>query len=147
MAEEPKPQITEPINPTDLEAPKDDMELEAPITAAGETDADAAANGGKRQREEGDGAEEGENGVEKKQKVDEKSMEEQRLEELEKSEGGDNEKGTVKEGPVSVGFKTFGTSVEMFDYFYGFLHSWSINVDINKVTFPIFLILCILLFI
>ncbi|XP_073317855.1 uncharacterized protein [Primulina huaijiensis] len=33
---------------------------------------------------------------------------------------------------ASVGMKTFGSSVEMFDYFYKLLHTWPANIDLNK---------------
>ncbi|XP_060205076.1 protein EMBRYO DEFECTIVE 514-like [Lycium barbarum] len=71
-------------------------------------DDDVADNGGsKRQREDE------ENGDDtKKQKVEE-----------EKKVGSD---------PVSVGSKSFVSSVEMFDYFYKLLHSWSLNLNLNK---------------
>ncbi|KAE9608443.1 hypothetical protein Lal_00030136 [Lupinus albus] len=80
----------------------------------------------KRTREE-ESVEEKENGVSKKPKVDEeKSVEEQRLEKLEKGE--ENE----ASGSVNLGFKEFGSSVEMFDYFYKFLHVWPLYVNVNK---------------
>lgn len=87
-----------------------------------ESDAAAAVNGGgKRERDEevnGNDA--------KKPKVDdeEKSVEEERL-----------EKEETKTGPVSLGFKKFETSVEMFDYFFKFLHFWPPHVNLNKVSF------------
>ncbi|KAL2244228.1 UNVERIFIED_CONTAM: hypothetical protein Sindi_0540800 [Sesamum indicum] len=37
-------------------------------------------------------------------------------------------------GRATVGPKTFGSSVEMFDYFYKILHSWPTNLDLNKVN-------------
>ncbi|XP_073295416.1 uncharacterized protein [Primulina huaijiensis] len=33
---------------------------------------------------------------------------------------------------ASVGMKSFGSSVEMFDYFYKLLHTWPANIDLNK---------------
>ncbi|KAJ8560544.1 hypothetical protein K7X08_022404 [Anisodus acutangulus] len=97
-----------------VEAEKYDMDVEA-----------KEENGGsKRPREE-----ETEDPT-KKLKVD-KSVEEERLENLEGSEKVDEEK-KVGSGPVSVGPKNFGSSVEMFDYFYKLLHSWSTNLNLNK---------------
>ena len=75
----------------------------------------------------------------KKQKVDEeeKSLEEERLEKL--AGGGGEEQEQEKEeegeksGQASLGPKDFGSSVEMFDYFYKFLHFWPPNLNVNKV--------------
>ncbi|XP_077251536.1 EMB514 (DUF3223) [Tasmannia lanceolata] len=96
----------------------------------------------KRSREEQDEAEEGEKDESKKAKT-EKSVEEKRLEEMEvNKEKGDLEKEEEegKEGDreekevveIHVGPKVFGSSVEMFEYFYKFLHFWPNNVDVNK---------------
>ncbi|KAK7281761.1 hypothetical protein RIF29_10017 [Crotalaria pallida] len=73
----------------------------------------------KEEKEKGDG-------VSKKAKVDEdKSVEEERLEKQE-------EKEKEASGPVNLGFKSFGSSVEMFDYFYKFLHAWPLCLNVNK---------------
>jgi hypothetical protein len=80
------------------------MEVETTTTTTQEEDCN-----GKREREE----EDQNNGVveeaSKKPKLDE-----------------------VKPGPVSLGPKTFGSSVEMFDYFFKFLHYWPANVNVNQ---------------
>ncbi|CAK7340720.1 unnamed protein product [Dovyalis caffra] len=106
---------------------------------------DVAANGAKRARE---GEEEEDEDVLKKQKVD-KSVEEERLEKKEeegKGEGegeekeeegegkgeGEEKEEEQKSGPVSLGPKSFGSAVEMFDYFYNFLHQWPPNINVNK---------------
>ncbi|MCL7024550.1 hypothetical protein MKW94_024447 [Papaver nudicaule] len=85
---------------------QENMEVETPLNlnnnGGSETNGDS-----KRSRE--DGLEENEA---KKQKVE-----------------GDEEK--ISE-PVHLGPKTFNTSVEMFDYFYKFLHYWPPNLDVNK---------------
>ncbi|CAL5198380.1 unnamed protein product [Lathyrus oleraceus] len=57
--------------------------------------------------------EEGEKTVSKKQKVD-----------------AEEEKKPA--GPVKLGNKTFGSSLELFDYFNSFLHAWGLNLDVNK---------------
>ncbi|KAL9379011.1 hypothetical protein Peur_027493 [Populus x canadensis] len=91
---------------------------------------DVAENGAKRARE---GEEEENEDVLKKQKVD-KSVEEARLEKLEE-EGEEKEEKKEEEeksGPVSLGPKSFGSAVEMFDYFYNFLHQWPPNIKVNK---------------
>ncbi|GMN45625.1 hypothetical protein TIFTF001_014818 [Ficus carica] len=118
---------------TNSEEPKpvtEDMELEA-IEPAQESKGDAS-NGetnSKRAREEGgdgdgDGSGEKNDGVSKKQKVeDEKSVEEERLE---KKLGDEEQPGRGILGP-----KSFGSSVEMFDYFYKFLHYWPPNLNVN----------------
>ncbi|XP_073036739.1 uncharacterized protein [Primulina eburnea] len=50
----------------------------------------------------------------------EDKIEEQKEEEEEEAAG------------ASVGMKSFGSSVEMFDYFYKLLHTWPANIDLNK---------------
>ncbi|XP_027368825.1 protein EMBRYO DEFECTIVE 514 [Abrus precatorius] len=35
-------------------------------------------------------------------------------------------------GPVNLGFKSFASSVEMFDYFYNLLHVWPPYLNLNK---------------
>ncbi|KAK7853276.1 protein embryo defective 514 [Quercus suber] len=78
----------------------------------------------------------------KKQKVEEeeKSLEEERLEKL--AGGGGEEQEQEKEeeeeksGQTSLGPKDFGSSVEMFDYFYKFLHFWPPNLNVNKYPVP-----------
>ncbi|KAK3027432.1 hypothetical protein RJ639_042072 [Escallonia herrerae] len=81
----------------------------------------------KHPREEGDDPD---NETAKKQKIDESmAVEDQKLEEPEGSEPVDGETGT---GPVNVGPKGFGSSVEIFDYFFKFLHYWTPNLNVNK---------------
>ncbi|XP_059643677.1 protein EMBRYO DEFECTIVE 514-like [Cornus florida] len=92
------------------------------LNASDQAHGDTAANGGesnsKRAREDGTESEKEDNGGVKKQKV-------------EKLEG--NEAAEVEElGRVSLGPKSFGSSVEMFDYFYKFLHYWPPNLNANK---------------
>ncbi|KAJ7978431.1 Protein DCL chloroplastic [Quillaja saponaria] len=89
---------------------------------------DLATNGSsnmKRTREEETESKEDDDGVSKKQKV-EKSVEEERFEKI---DGEDQEK---ESGPVTLGPKTFGSAVEMYDYFYKFLHYWPPNLNVNK---------------
>jgi len=84
----------------------------------------------------------------KKQKVDEeKSVEEQRLENSSDQEGKGKETEEDKmaeaeaEGKeenaasvfVKLGYKSFGSSSEMFHYFYNILHTWPQYVNVNKV--------------
>lgn len=111
MAEEAAKELTE------SNAAAEDMDLEG-----GENGGDANA---KRARDDDDGGE-GNGDVSKKQKIDEKSVEEERLEKKEVVNGS----GRVKLGP-----KEFGSSIEMFDYFYKFLHFWPPNLNVNKVRF------------
>ncbi|TXG55757.1 hypothetical protein EZV62_017070 [Acer yangbiense] len=99
--------------PNETNAATEDMELEG---------GDSVTNGEsnpKRVRED-----EEENVGAKKPKVDEndKSVEEERLE----------KKLDQPSRPVSLGPKQFGSSVEMFDYLYKFLHYWPPNVNVNK---------------
>ncbi|XP_057524867.1 protein EMBRYO DEFECTIVE 514-like [Amaranthus tricolor] len=113
----------EPITTTE------DMDLEnpEPVSEDGTT---------KRVREEN---EEENNGVSKKLKVeDDKSVEEVRMEKIEEDkENGEEEKGKEEDQkktdePVSLGPKTFGSSTDMFEYFYKLLHHWPTNVQVNK---------------
>ncbi|KAH0687259.1 hypothetical protein KY289_017970 [Solanum tuberosum] len=86
------------------------MDVEVPA-------ADDANGGSKRPREEGDKPEDEENGDDtKKPRVDQSAEEEKKDVSI----------------PVSVGSKSFVSSVEMFDYFHKLLHSWSVNLNLNK---------------
>ncbi|KAH9606273.1 hypothetical protein KSS87_014941 [Heliosperma pusillum] len=112
-----------------------DMELESTVVE------NESESGVKREREE-----EIENGnendvVSKKQKVEngeeeeeEKSVEEVRMETVVEEEDEDE-----KVGPVNLGPKTFGTSIEMFDYFYKLLHHWPISLHANKYEYMVLL--------
>ncbi|KAH8507333.1 hypothetical protein Peur_049369 [Populus x canadensis] len=64
----------------------------------------------------------------------EEKKEEERPEKLEGEGTGEGEEKKEKEnsGPVSLGPKSFGSAVEMFDYFYNFLHYWPPNLNVNK---------------
>lgn len=76
----------------------------------------------------------------KKQKVaeeKEQSVEEQRLEkrdEKEEKEAEKEEEEKEASGSVNLGFKSFGSSSEMFHYFYNFLHTWPQYLNVNKVS-------------
>lgn len=76
----------------------------------------------------------------KKQKVaeeKEQSVEEQRLEkrdEKEEKEAEKEEEEKEASGSVNLGFKSFGSSLEMFHYFYNFLHTWPQYLNVNKVS-------------
>ncbi|OWM65297.1 protein EMBRYO DEFECTIVE 514 [Punica granatum] len=126
MAEEAATELAQ-TNPRAAEgATAEDMELVTagePEDGAAGSETNGVANGkrareGEEEEEEeaGGGEEEGE-GAAKKQKV-EKSVEEERLE---------------KEcDRVKLGAKEFGSPVEMYDYFFNFLHAWPPNIDVNK---------------
>lgn len=65
-------------------------------------------------------------------------------EENECGDGGEAKKEEEKKvGPVKLGPKTFNTAVEMFDYFYNFLHHWPLNVNVNKYEHMVLLDLLI----
>ncbi|XP_031264080.1 protein EMBRYO DEFECTIVE 514 [Pistacia vera] len=122
MAEEAAKEINE------TNAATEDMDL----VAGGDENVESKAKRARKEEEEGDG-----NGdVSKKQKVDEneKSMEEERLEE--KSGGAEEKNGS---GRVNLGPKVFGSSVEMFDYFYKILHFWPPNLNVNKYEYMVLL--------
>ncbi|CAN6302009.1 unnamed protein product [Urochloa humidicola] len=114
-------------------------EVEVAAAEAMETEASAAACQ-KREREEGgDPAAEGgeaaaeETAAAKKPKVEGDTKEEKEEEAKDEKEGdnGKGEKADAK-GPVKLGPKEFATAVEMFDYFFALLHSWSPQLDFNK---------------
>ncbi|XP_027338985.1 protein EMBRYO DEFECTIVE 514-like [Abrus precatorius] len=123
MAEEAAPEVIDPNTPV----------------ATVDMDVESAENGAdpnpKRAREEEDSHDDD---VSKKQKVDDdKSVEEQRLEKLEQTE---EEKLKEEEGKeecdsVKLGPKSFGSSTEMFNYFYNFLHAWPQYLNVNKYEY------------
>ncbi|KAL0001035.1 hypothetical protein SO802_014816 [Lithocarpus litseifolius] len=75
---------------------------------------------------------------EAKVEEEQKSLEEERLEKRAGGGGEEQEQEKEKEkeeensGQASLGPKDFGSSVEMFDYFYKFLHFWPPNLNFNK---------------
>ncbi|TKY73377.1 DCL protein [Spatholobus suberectus] len=144
MAEEAAPEVVDPN--TTVAAAAVDMDVEN--VESGDSGAEPNQ---KRAREE---EEPQDDDVSKKQKVDEeKSVEEQRLEKVDeqgekeaKEEEKENEakaeeekeaeaeKGEEKEATdtVNLGYKRFGSSLEMFNYFYNFLHTWPQYLNVNK---------------
>lgn len=102
-------------------------EVAAAAAAAMETEAPEANPSLKREREEGDdpaagaAAEVAEEAPAKKPKVEEEAKK------------GEEEGAKGEEGPVKLGPKEFATAVDMFDYFFALLHSWSPNLEFNKV--------------
>ncbi|CAN4099380.1 unnamed protein product [Withania somnifera] len=113
-----------------IEAEKEDSSAQDMDIEAQAADHTAENGGSKRPREEEKNKPDYEDVAKKLLKID-KSVEEDRLENLDGSKKVNEEK-KVGSGPVSVGPKNFGSSVEMFDYFYKLLHSWSPNLNLNK---------------
>ncbi|KAA8540969.1 hypothetical protein F0562_024893 [Nyssa sinensis] len=116
-----------------------DMDLET-VNASEQTHADSEEavigdQNSKRAREEGAESEEDENGGAKKPSV-EKSVDEQHSE---KQDGSEADGGDKDSGRVSLGPKSFGSSVAMFDYFYKLLHFWTPNLNINKYEYLVLL--------
>ncbi|XP_055831955.1 protein EMBRYO DEFECTIVE 514-like [Solanum dulcamara] len=111
-----------------IEAEKEDTSAQDMDVEAQAAD-DTSENGGSKRPREEENEPENEDAT-KKLKVD-KSVEEERLENLD-GKGTVDEKKKDESGPVSVGPKHFGSSVEMFDYFHKLLHSWSTNLNLNK---------------
>ncbi|CAM8881360.1 unnamed protein product [Rhodiola kirilowii] len=101
-----------------------------------ETDVKEEAVGGKekslkRASEEGGDGDENE---EKKQKVDQSAEEvkvDQSAEEVKVDQSDVKEVGNAA-SEVKLGPKTFGSSTEMFDYFFKLLHYWPTNLNLNK---------------
>ncbi|XP_052176871.1 protein EMBRYO DEFECTIVE 514-like isoform X2 [Diospyros lotus] len=113
----------------DKPSAQEDMDLVTPGPAAQESNGGDANTKLARDEEGGtEGKEEEEEETVKKQKV-EKSSEEDRLEKL---KGEEDKQKDGDSSQVSLGPKCFGSSVEMFDYFYKFLHYWTPNVNVNK---------------
>ncbi|GER27142.1 hypothetical protein STAS_02825 [Striga asiatica] len=112
----------------DESAPQVPTEHEPKPEAAADTVVPAEENfedgGSKRAREEE--VEPDEKGEKKAKIEDAKTVE---------SSGDGNgkmEKDVKGLGRATVGPKTFGSSVEIFDYFYKLLHAWPTNLNINK---------------
>lgn len=106
-----------------------DMDVEAPEPSqpndSGSADNVTDGDSNSKRVREGAGEEEDANDTaSKKQKV-EKSVEEERLEKLEDA--------VAETGRLTLGPKTFGCSIEMFDHFFKFLHYWPTNLNVNKV--------------
>jgi hypothetical protein len=102
-----------------------------------ETEATEANPSLKREREEADDSaaaaaatEAAEEAPAKKAKVEEDAKEaEDAAVKGEEDEGAKAEEGK----PVKLGPKEFASAVDMFDYFFALLHSWSTQLDFNKV--------------
>ncbi|CAM0871830.1 unnamed protein product [Alopecurus aequalis] len=106
----------------------------AAAVKAMETEAPEANPSLKREREEGDdsaaagaAAEAAKDAPAKKAKVEGEEKEEDVAVKGEE-EGAKGEEGK----PVKLGPKEFASSVDMFDYFFALLHSWSPQLDFNK---------------
>ncbi|KAK8710733.1 hypothetical protein V6N13_146046 [Hibiscus sabdariffa] len=112
--------------PAETNPPTEDTDTEALAPLAQNPDDGVDSKGvnngdskSKRGREDGEGSDK----VSKKQMV-EKSVEEESLENT-KAEPSDSSR-------VRLGPKEFGSSVEMFDYFYKLLHYWPTRFNLNK---------------
>ncbi|KAI3463973.1 hypothetical protein Pfo_020636 [Paulownia fortunei] len=123
----------------DEAAPEVPMELEpkAEIAADPKPEEDSENGGSKRAREEDEEPEK--NGEKKPKLEDEKSVEERRLEssgdgegKMEEQKKGGEEEEEKELGGATIGPKTFGSSVEIFDYFFKLLHTWPTNLNLNK---------------
>ncbi|KAG9451734.1 hypothetical protein H6P81_004638 [Aristolochia fimbriata] len=121
------------------------MGLENPEQSSNEESKDDANLSTKRARE--DIGTEGDDGVPKKQKPDQSGEGESLEDSKEDNETHERAEGEGKEGDckgsdvVSVGLgpKTFGSSVEMFEYFVKLLHSWPPNLNVNKYEYMVLL--------
>lgn len=139
MAEGAAPEVADPIAVAAV-----DMDVEKPGENGGETNQKRSREDEEPLADEGPLADD----VSKKQKVDEeKSVEEQRLENNNDQEGNRKETEEDKmaeaeaEGKeedaasvsVKLGYKSFGSSSEMYHYFFNILHHWPQYININKV--------------
>uniref|UniRef100_A0A0D6R7G4 Uncharacterized protein n=1 Tax=Araucaria cunninghamii TaxID=56994 RepID=A0A0D6R7G4_ARACU len=91
---------------------------EARLDGMGGGAQEEAENDGGSHKEEEEG--EGEGDEENEGDADDGKAEEKKEEEKK------------KKGPVKLGPKVFNTSLEMYDYFYKLLHSWPLNLNVNK---------------
>ncbi|KAL2254051.1 protein DCL, chloroplastic-like [Sesamum indicum] len=113
-----------------------EVEPKAEVTVDPKPEEDSENVGSKRARDEDEEPEL--NGEKRAKTEDEKSVEEVRLDSSGDGEGKAEEekKGEKEEGEeaggATIGPKTFGSSVEMFDYFYKLLHAWPANLNLNK---------------
>jgi hypothetical protein len=105
-----------------------------------ETEAPEANPSLKRDREEGDDsaaaaatAEAAEEAPAKKAKVEGEAKEAEDVSVKGEEEGAKGE----EEKPVKLGPKEFASAVDMFDYFFALLHSWSPQLDFNKVRLTV----------
>ncbi|KAG5102029.1 hypothetical protein JHK84_046998 [Glycine max] len=95
------------------EATASEPEIVEPTTmAAADTAFDGVDSNQERTRVDSDDEEDG---VSKKRKVDEEEKK--------------------PSGPVKLGFKSFASSLEMFDYFYNLLHAWPPFQNLNQLFF------------
>ncbi|KAL3617964.1 hypothetical protein CASFOL_038285 [Castilleja foliolosa] len=101
------------------EIPKE-HELKPDVAADPMSVAEESENGASKRVREEDG-EQNENGDKKAKVEDESSVEEQ----------GDGD-GEMESDGATVGPKTFGSSVEIFDYFFKLLRAWPANLNLNK---------------
>ncbi|CAA0826617.1 Protein of unknown function (DUF3223 [Striga hermonthica] len=84
--------------------------------------------GSKRAREEEE---------EEEEEPDERREKKAKIEDAKTVESSGDDDGKMEEdvkesGRAAVGLKTFGYSVEIFDYFFKLLHAWPPNLNINK---------------
>lgn len=121
MAEEAAQELPETKPGPAEEATTEDVELGtaecSPNDGAAVSETDEVTNG-KRSRDGGGEGDEEEEGEPKKLKV-ENSVEEERPDE--------------DSCLVKLAAKEFGSSVQMYDYFFKFLHFWPPNISVNKV--------------
>uniref|UniRef100_A0ACD5WRD7 Uncharacterized protein n=1 Tax=Avena sativa TaxID=4498 RepID=A0ACD5WRD7_AVESA len=111
-------------------------EVAAAADTTMETEAPEANPSLKRDREEGDdsaaaaaaAAEAAEEAPAKKAKVEGEAKEVEDVTAKGEEEGAKGEEGK----PVKLGPKEFASAVDMFDYFFALLHSWSPQLDFNK---------------
>ncbi|KAL4344960.1 hypothetical protein HN51_063020 [Arachis hypogaea] len=72
----------------------------------------------------------------KKQKVDDRKgkakVDEQSEDKKEKKKKKEEANKDIPTGPVKLSYRTFDSSVDMYDYFYNFLHTWPLNLNVNK---------------
>lgn len=113
----------------DETAPADPLNSEIEPQAEIAAESEPGNGGSKRAREEDEGTEP--NGEKRIKAESEKCSGEEGL-----GDGEDKMKEQEEEetAGASVGMKSFGSSVEMFDYFYKLLHTWPANIDLNKVN-------------
>ncbi|KAL4398663.1 hypothetical protein HN51_003273 [Arachis hypogaea] len=126
----PEEQLPEKNTSSSSSSSAEEMDVDSPKAEAKADDKSKQSRG----REEDDKVQPGDDKAtdSKKQKVDDRKGKAKVDEQSEEKKKEKKKKKDIPTGPVKLGYRTFDSSVDMFDYFYNFLHFWPLNVNVNK---------------
>ncbi|XP_015945613.1 uncharacterized protein LOC107470717 [Arachis duranensis] len=126
----PEEQLPEKNTSSSSSSSVEEMDVDSPKAEAKADDKSKQSRG----REEDDKVQPGDDKAtdSKKQKVDDRKGKAKVDEQSEEKKKEKKKKKDIPTGPVKLGYRTFDSSVDMFDYFYNFLHFWPLNVNVNK---------------